>query len=310
MTLAETLKEKISQESLNQIPEKQEDGSFLSPAYMPVAVDVRDIINQEFNPNIQSDKSFQALQTSILNTGYTFPILIAENPLYNPDLDPADKPNILDRENRIVEVRDPQIRQYFKYMVVDGSHRLSAIIENKEIYEREDGKIPCIILRNKTSQELMSAEILMNSSRGNHTLDGMKKIVSDLIASGMDENWIAKNLYLDKEAIKRYQVLSGLASAFKDEEGFSKDVWDPKADRNHERKNKNKLLQLARAYVRKWRSLANADGGDFDIPEELDLLAAAKNIGFDEENPYVLPKEVDTETGEVLSTELQAVDGE
>ena len=308
-TTADKIKTYTSTKSYELKPEFQEDGSFLDPAYLPVAVDIREIINQEFNPNIQSDKAFKALQTSILNTGYTFPILIAENPLYDDSLDMADRPNVLDRKNRVVEVRDPKVRQYFKYIIVDGSHRYSAMIENDEIYKRCNGKIPCIVLRGKTQQELMSAEILMNSSRGNHTLDGMKDIVAGLLDSGMGEDWISKNLFLDKEAINRYKVLSGLASAFKEEDGFSKDVWDPKKDRLEERKNQTKLLQQARAYVRTWKSLANEglDVEKFDIPESLDLLTAAKNIGFDPENPYVLPTKVDTETGEVIATELREV---
>ena len=159
---AEEIKEQITQKSLSMMPERQEDGSWLSPAYLPIAVNVDDIVPQEANPNIQVDTAFKALQTSILNTGYTFPILISENPLYDPDLDPKDKPSMRDKNKRITEVRDPKIRRYFKYQIVDGSHRFAAILENEEIYNRENGKIPCIILRNKTPQELMSAEILMN----------------------------------------------------------------------------------------------------------------------------------------------------
>lgn len=302
---ANNIKEQITKESLDRIPEKQEDGSWLSPAYLPVAISVDDIVPQEANPNIQQEMAFKALQTSILNTGYTFPILISENPLYEEGLDPKDKPSMRDKNRRVTEVRDPALRKHFKYQIVDGSHRFAAILENEEIYKREEGKIPCIILRNKTPQELMSAEILMNSSRGTHTLDSMKEIVANLIDSGMSEDWIARNLYLEKEAIMRYKQLSGLASAFRDSNDFSKEVWDPIKDRSEERKKNVKLNQRARAYVRAWRRLANAEGGKFDIPEDLDVIAAAKNLGFSENNPFVIPINVDTETGEVIETGLQ-----
>ena len=301
---ANNIKEQITRESLERIPERQKDGSWLSPAYLPVAIDVDDIVPQEANPNIQADTAFKALQTSILNTGYTFPILISENPLYEEGLDPKDKPSMRDKNRRVTEVRDPKLRRYFKYQIVDGSHRFAAILENEEIYNRENGTIPCIILRNKTPQELMSAEILMNSSRGTHTLDSMKEIVANLIDSGMSEDWIARNLYLEKEAIMRYKQLSGLASAFRDSNDFSKDVWDPIKDKAEERKKNVKMVQRARAYIRAWRKLANEEGGTFDVPIDLDIMAAAKNLGFSEDNPFIIPTKVDTETGEVIETGL------
>lgn len=305
-------KDSLTQLSLNINPEMQEDGSFLSPAYLPMAIDVEDIVPQEHNPNSHNSKSFEALQTSILNTGYTFPIIIAPNPYYNPELDMSKKPSFRNDKNtdRTTEVRDPEIRAYFKYTIVDGSHRFNAILQNDEIFKREQGKIPCVMLRNKTEAELMSSEILMNTAKGEHSLDGMKDIVARLIDSGMKEDWIARNLYLDKESIARYKTLSGLASAFNDSTKFSEDVWDPKKDRAEERKNNKKQYQLARAYVVAWRNLANEglDKPKFDIPEALNILAAAKNLGWDPANPYVVPTSVDKETGEVLSTELKNIE--
>ena len=147
-----------------------------------------------------------------------------------------------------------------------------------------------------------------NSSRGTHTLDSMKEIVANLIDSGMSEDWIARNLYLEKEAILRYKQLSGLASAFRDSNDFSKDVWDPIKDRSFERKVSVKIAQRARAYVRAWRKLANEEGGKFDIPVDLDVVEAAKNLGFSEDNPYIIPIKVDVKTGEVIETGLVNAD--
>lgn len=345
MTNAKNIKAEISKNSLNLKPETQEAGGYLSPAYLPVAIPVDDIINQAMNPNAQVDQSFKALQTSIFNSGYTFPIIVSENELYNEEIDPADKPQLVNEDGtRTVEYRDPAVRQFFKYSIVDGSHRLQVVREGKYWFDkatsgatdqkwyaaitpdkwaegknipsepgkvmlaylawREDFQVPCTVLRGKSSTDLMSSEILHNSARGTHTLDSMKDIVSSLLDAGMSEDWISRNLYMDKEAIGRYKQLSGLASAFKDAGEFSTDVWDPIKDRSDERKKNIKTTQAARAYVRKWRSLANAEGGKFEIPYELDILAAAINLGFDANNPLVQPKLVDTETGEVLETAL------
>lgn len=309
MNKAQEIKEKIKEFSLSVMPGEQDDGSFLSPAYLPVPIDPRDIVTQERNPNAQTDKSFAALQQSILNTGFTFPIIVAENEYYEPDSDMSQKPDLTDN-GRQVEVRDPSVRKFFKYSVVDGSHRLSSILVNNEIRNREDCAIPCVVIRGKTSEELMSAEILHNSARGKHSMDSMKEIVSKLLDSGKQEDWISQNLFLDKETIGRYKMLSGLTSAFQDSESFSTNVWDPDKMRSDERKKNTEQNRLARAFVRRWRELARADGGKFDIPEDLNIIDAAENLGWDSRNPYVMPISVDTKTGEVIESGLVEVNGE
>lgn len=305
MTIAQNFKESLIGKNMSQNREFLEDGSYLSPVYCVVPIHYSEICPQEQNPNKQVDNAFKALQQSILNTGYSMPVIVAENPLYDPTLDPKDKQDLKAiGSTRVVEMSDPAIRRYYKYTLVDGSHRFNALLQNDEIFKRENGYMPCSVIRGKTKEELMSSEILLNSSRGTHSLDSIKDIVANLIEAGMSEEWISRNLYLDKAAIQRCRQLSGLTSAFNDSEGFSTEVWDPIKDRSEERKKNVNLLQKARQFVREWRRLANEDGGNFDIPEDLDLLAAAKNLGFDEKNPLIMPTIVDKETGEIIETQL------
>lgn len=154
---------------------KQDDGSFIDPAYVPIPVHCEDIIAQATNPNYQTSNAFQALQQSIWNNGMAFPVLITENNLYDPSTEGMPKPKCFSGGQDTVDVRDPELRKYYKYTVVDGTHRLLAVLYGSEMYEKSEfnknsrkiyercgGIIPCVILEDKTEQEMMSATILFN----------------------------------------------------------------------------------------------------------------------------------------------------
>lgn len=356
----------VIDEIFNSINDKktglQSDGSWVDPAYVCRPVFVSDIICQAVNPNYQSSKAFEALQTSILNTGMAFPVLIADNPLYdennelmakaateawkndkheftfngsNHTIKVGTKPNtiIIDNDDEvqidlalgkprcfaggqdIVDVRNPKLRSYYRYQVIDGCHRLLAILygspmyndlnnaKSKKIYERCKGYVPCTVIEDKTEQELMSSTILFNSARGEHDLMEMKDIVADLSRSGMSDQWIAQNLFIEKEAITRFKQLSGMRAAFNTENDLG-DAWDPIRDQNVERRKNINAVNAARRYVRKYRQLmgfANTSSSD----EATDIIMAAKNLGWDDKNPTYMPKSVD-ENGRVFEKEIEA----
>lgn len=294
---------------------EQSDGSFLDPAYICIPISCEDIVPQATNPNYQSSKAFSALQTSILNTGMVFPVEVAKNPLYDPSTKGLPKPKCFSGGQDIVDVRDPELRKFYPYMVVDGTHRLLAVLygspmysylnetASQKIYQRTHGYIPCTVLEGKTEQELMSATILMNSARGDHDLMEIKDIVADMCRSGMSDQWIAQNLFLEKEAITRFKQLSGMRSAFNNENNIS-DAWDPVKDRNDERRAKIDLALAARRYVRKYRLLAGFESTS-SSDDATDIISAAKNIGWSEAEPNMMPKTLD-DNGKVFEKEIEA----
>lgn len=291
---------------------KQEDGSWVDPAYLCFSLPVEDICPQAENPNYMAGKAFAALQTSIWNNGMSFPVLVARNPLYDPSTEGMEKPLIFKGGQDVVDVRDPEVRKFFKYTIVDGTHRLMAVLygsplykelNNKksiEIYERCNGLIPCTILEDKTEHELMSAEILFNSARGEHSIDSMKDIVSDLSRSGLSDQWIAKNLFLEMEAITRFKQLSGMRAAFNNEE-FKEDAWDPIKEQIHKKRANINLTNAAVRYVRTYKKLVGEDTV-YDDPNT-DIQAAAEALGWDKNRPNEIPKVLD-ENGKVFQTEL------
>lgn len=293
-------------------PSGEVEGGFIDPSYHTVPINCYDICSQQVNPNYMSSQTFQGLLTSITNNGMVFPIYIAENPMYDPATKDDPIPLVYSGGQDTVDVRDVELRRHFKYTVVDGTHRLLAVLygsplyrdlpgipkECVALYERTGGYVPCTIVRDKSSSELMSAEILFNACRGEHQLDSMKEIVSDLIRSGMSEQWISKNLFISPETIRRYTQLSGMRAAFGNTEALEKNAWDPIKDLANEKRKKIDLYTAARRWCKRLRQL---QGKSAVFSDTTDVLAAAKASGFDEQNPGLMPKSIDTD-GTVFET--------
>ena len=208
------------------------------------------------------------------------------------------------------QVSDEKIREMFKIQIVDGQQRSSvlrmgtkyfledpnieakvekwakgeAIPEKpgeemlKYIAWREDFSLPCAILRGKSDSELMSATILMNTARGSHSLDSMKDIVYNLInVAGMSEEWVAQNLYLDIESVKRMQQLSGLKASMSDIDDCSL-AWSPQKDSSYQRKMTAYLIREATTFIEAYRK-ANPDAELQSTGTAVDI---ALTIGFEE----------------------------
>lgn len=305
---------------------------FVSPTYKVERISIFDIIGQRSNPNSMSSKSFAALQTSIYNTGYSFPILVVENPSYKPEREKElgkkerieavieggkdDHKSGVGSEDIVfaTQVSDESIREMFKYQIADGQQRSSVIRlgtkyfmddparerkaeewsrgENiptdpgKEMLKylawREGFTIPCVVLKGKTEVELMSVTVLMNQARGSHGLDSMKDIVYNLInVAGMSEEWVARNLYLDIDSIKRMTQLSGLKSAY-DNLNEADLAWNPESDHSYERKQNAYLNREASKYVEKYLK----EHPEVDQGERRDIgniQEYAQSLGWDRE---------------------------
>lgn len=165
---------------------------FKSPVYNVISVPVEQIHANAYNPNSCAKPEMDLLYQSILNDGYTMPIVcykIAEN----------------------------------NYEIVDGFHRYLTILNHKDIYERENGCLPVVII-DKDISNRMASTIRHNRARGTHSIELMTNIVAELVEAGMSDAWILKNIGMDAEELLRLKQISGLASLFKDKE-FSKS-WE------------------------------------------------------------------------------------
>lgn len=167
--------------------------SYESPVYNVRKVPVEKIQANSYNPNSVAPPEMKLLYKSILEDGYTMPIVC----YYLKDID--------------------------KYEIVDGFHRYRIMLEHKDIFEREAGCLPVVTI-DKDISNRMASTIRHNRARGSHSIDLMVNIVEDLVKSGMSDAWIIKNIGMDAEELLRLKQISGLMNLFKDKD-FSKS-WE------------------------------------------------------------------------------------
>lgn len=295
----------------------QHQSNFNSPAYGVKRVPIDQLVSQKVNPNSMTGKSWDALQQSVFNTGYTFPVIASLNSEYDPETEGKEKPDLIehsDGENTFTnsgkvgtQVSDDEIAKYFKYRLIDGSHRTQVVrlgtyhffngqddsenwskginIPDKPgvkmlayLAWRENFTVPCVVLEIDETKQ-MSAEILHNTARGSHSLDSMKDIVYNLInVAGMSPEWVSQNLYLDIESIKRMQQLSGLKAAMSDIDDTDL-AWTPEKDDSYQRKLISFLTRKATIFIEEYRK----NNPDAQIPTNGTAIEQARSLGFDDE---------------------------
>lgn len=159
----------------------------MSPVYGVKAIPVEKIQANAYNPNSVAPPEMKLLYQSIKEDGYTMPIVC----YYLADID--------------------------RYEIVDGFHRYRTMLEHKDIYERENGCLPVVVI-DKDISNRMASTIRHNRARGSHSIELMVNIVAELVESGMSDAWIIKNIGMDAEELLRLKQISGLAALFKDKE--------------------------------------------------------------------------------------------
>lgn len=164
-----------------------------SPVYNIKAIPIEQIRANAYNPNAVAPPEMKLLYKSIKEDGYTMPIVC-----------------YYDAENKV-------------YEIVDGYHRYTIMLTHKDIYDREDGKMPVSII-DKPIENRMASTIRHNRARGSHSIELMSNIIAELVESGMSDAWILKNIGMDADELLRLKQVTGLASLFKDRE-FSKS-WE------------------------------------------------------------------------------------
>ena len=166
-----------------------------SPVYNIKAIPLNKLRANEYNPNSVAPDEMKLLYDSIKEDGYTMPVVV----FYHEKDD--------------------------MYEIVDGFHRYSIMLKHKDIYERENGLLPCSII-DKDINNRMASTIRHNRARGSHNVELMSGIVAELVEMGKSDNWIRKHLGMSPDEVLRLKQITGLASLFKDKE-FS-NSWEVK----------------------------------------------------------------------------------
>lgn len=160
---------------------------FKSPVYGVIAVPIEKIRANSYNPNSVAPPEMALLELSILEDGYTMPIVC----YYVPEDD--------------------------VYEIVDGYHRYTTMLKNAEIRKRENGCLPVAVIEKDLSNR-MASTIRHNRARGSHSIELMSSIVAELTTAGMGDAWILRHIGMDKDELLRLKQITGLADLFQDQE--------------------------------------------------------------------------------------------
>jgi ParB-like chromosome segregation protein Spo0J len=197
--IAELLTGKTLSEKINYINELREAIHNESP-FKNEPVDyvkwvlAEDVIANDYNPNKVAPPEMELLEISIMNDGYTQPVVTFPN-------------------NGKIEV-------------VDGFHRTRVSKESKIVRERVLGYTPTVIIRKEQSNknDRIASTIRHNRARGKHQVDAMSEIILELKNRNWKNERIARELGMDEEEILRLCQITGLQDIFKDDD-FSKS-WE------------------------------------------------------------------------------------
>lgn len=149
----------------------------------------------DYNPNSVAPPEMKLLEVSIIEDGYTQPIVTFQE----------------DNGNR---------------EVVDGFHRNRVGKESKLVHKRLHGYLPVVTINSERTDkgDRMAATIRHNRARGKHRVDAMSDIVIDLKKRNWTDEKIATQLGMEPDEVLRLCQISGLAEAFKDRQ-FS-EAWE------------------------------------------------------------------------------------
>jgi len=148
----------------------------------------------DYNPNSVAPPEMELLKVSILEDGYTQPIVAW--------------------------------RRESHHEVVDGFHRNRVGRECMEVRQRIRGYLPLAVINTEREDrgDRIASTIRHNRARGKHAVAAMSDIVIELKRRNWSDEKISRELGMDQDEILRLCQISGLADLFSDQE-FSRS-WD------------------------------------------------------------------------------------
>lgn len=148
-----------------------------------------------YNPNSVATVEMGLLYKSIKKDGYTQPVVT----IYDKKKD--------------------------KYVIVDGFHRYYVCKTKKDIFDRNMGMLPIVVI-DKNISERMAATVRHNRARGEHSIDGMSNLVFKMLDEGMSDADVCNELGMEPEELLKLKHLTGFSKLFANTE--YKMAWETK----------------------------------------------------------------------------------
>lgn len=158
----------------------------------------REVTANDYNPNSVAPPEMKLLEHSIVEDGYTQPIVAWKN---------GDH-----------------------YEVIDGFHRNRVGKESATVSKRVHGYLPLTIVNDSRTDksDRIASTIRHNRARGKHKVEAMSDIVIELKRRNWSDEKIGRELGMDPDEVLRLCQITGLAEAFKDQQ-FSQ-AWEISGD--------------------------------------------------------------------------------
>lgn len=155
------------------------------------------LVPNGWNPNKQAPAETDLLEISILEDGWTQPIVALE-----------------------VEGEEDLI-------IIDGFHR-HHVSGRKKILEMTEGYIPVVILRAENEAHKQMSTIRHNRARGTHAVLPMAKIVQNMLGEGLSKEEICTRLQMEIDEVERLALRVGIASTDDITKSKFGNAWEPK----------------------------------------------------------------------------------
>lgn len=166
-------------------------GTDAQPISSVVWRDRSELHANDYNPNHVYPAELELLKISILEDGWTQPIVI------NPDME-----------------------------IVDGFHRWT-VSGHKELLEKFGGQVPTVMTSPRDMESQKMATIRHNRARGQHRVLDMAKIVQSLVEEGVSQQEIMSRLKMEEEEVIRLCLRVGIPKTALIQDSEFSTAWEP-----------------------------------------------------------------------------------
>lgn len=150
-------------------------------------VPIEKVHANDYNPNSVAKNEMRLLYVSISHDGYTQPVVTVYD-----------------------DVKD-------EYVIVDGFHRYTTMRLNQDIYERNNGLLPVVVI-DKSINDRMASTVRHNRARGKHSVSGMANMVFQMLENGWSDEAICAELGVEADELVRLKHVTGFSKLFENVE--------------------------------------------------------------------------------------------
>ncbi|WP_076150338.1 ParB N-terminal domain-containing protein [Ligilactobacillus murinus] len=151
---------------------------YISPVYGTKAIHVSQIRPSSYRQNDFAPLEMELLHESIKSDGYTLPIVC-----------------YYDKDEEI-------------YIIVDGYYRYRVIVEYADIYEREKGFLPVVVISKPCAGRLAST-IRHSWTQIGYGKKNIGQIFNRIHELNLSDRWLADQLCMDQNEFDRLRKMSG-----------------------------------------------------------------------------------------------------